>query len=471
MAGRAVFVVPPVGFYVREERCQGSTTGLAIHTLRPPLDLAQDAAILEAAGWFAAIVDAPAEGLSQPAVLARIAALRPDLVCTQATVPTLDADVAFLAAVKADNPGATIVARGASFGLDPCGALRRFPALDVVVFHEADAAFVAFARQGSWNGVPGAAWRVDGVVASAPPVPAVLDDLPRPARHLLKNELYTRADTGTPQTTLVTARGCPFGCSYCLASLENGTTVRRRSPASIRAEVEDCHRRFGIRDFLFLADTFTLDGAWVETLCRELIATGLPIRWVCNSRVDCLDEARVAWMRRAGCWGVSLGIESGDDDTLRRIGKGTRVDQARAATALLRRHGILSLGYLMIGFPWEDEARIRRGFEGFLDIDPDLAEILFPYPFPGTRIREDMIGAGVLAPDATPGDACARPAAPTPTVSVERLVALRAELLRRFVLRPRFLARMARRIADPRVLAQGIRMGWRLARDRLGARG
>jgi hypothetical protein len=462
---RAALVVPPTGLYVREERCQSFIPGLSIHPPRPPTDLAIDAAILEEAGWECTLIDAPAEGLPADRVVDALAEFRPDLVVAQASVSTFAADMAFLGRVRPRAPGATFAARGGALGIDPSARLAAYPVLDVVAHSEASAAFRAFARKGGWAGVPGAAWRDRGGrirVAPAGLAPD-LDDMPWPARHLLRNDLYPSGDTGEPQAVIEVARGCPFSCAYCLASREHGARVRRRSPASIAAEVGHCVGRFGIRSFLFLADTFTLDRDWVIGVCRALVDAGPGIRWACNSRVDTLDDERVVWMRRAGCWAVSLGIESGDPETLRRIGKGTTLEQARGAVRLLRRHGILSLGYFMMGFPWDDEAGIRRSFRGFLDIDPDLMEVQFAYPFPGTRLREEMIGAGVIAPDDMPEGAIAWPVARTLHLDADRLRRLRDELVVRFAARPAFVARMARRAARPRVAIQFLRAAWRLA--------
>lgn len=459
---RALFLIPPTGAFVREDRCQASTRGLLAHALRPPIDLAQNAAILERAGWTCAVIDAPAEELGHAATLARVVEFQPALLLAQVTVSTLADDVSFLERAREQLPQATFVARGGHFHLDPAGSLARLPVLDAVICREADSAFTAFATRGAWSGVPGVAWREGagvGVSEAGPPVE--LDALPTPSRHLLRNELYQRRDTGRAQTAIYVARGCPFRCSYCLAGQEHGIRVRRRSPQSVVAEVGDCVRRFGIRDFVFLADTFTLDRKWVEALCRELIDARLDVSWVCNSRVDTLDDERAGWMRRAGCWGVSLGLESGDEDTLVQIGKKATVAEAREAVKVLRRAGIVSLGYLMIGFPWEDEARIRRSFAGFLEIDPDLMEILFPYPYPGTEIREEMLAAGVLGPSDLPPEACALPAVPAKGLSREDLLRLRRELRLRFMLRPRFALRVARRVAEPAVLANAGRLAWR----------
>ncbi len=138
-----------------------------------------------------------------------------------------------------------------------------------------------------------------------------LDLGPYPARHLARNELYFRPDTGAPQTTVVTSRGCPSKCIFCLAPKISGSRVRRRSPENILGELRECVERHGIRDFLFRSDLFHHGSKWVLDLCQLIVDARLDIRWSCNSRVDTLDEARLEAMKRAGCWLIAFGVESG----------------------------------------------------------------------------------------------------------------------------------------------------------------
>jgi len=134
-----------------------------------------------------------------------------------------------------------------------------------------------------------------------------LDVLPFPTRHLCRNELYVRPDTGAPQTTLVTNRGCPHRCTYCLASQVAGLANRYRSVENVLAEIRECVERYRITSFLFRSDLFTQDAAWVRRLCAAILDAGLQISWACNARVDTVDAETLAWMKRAGCWIASFG--------------------------------------------------------------------------------------------------------------------------------------------------------------------
>ena len=88
-----------------------------------------------------------------------------------------------------------------------------------------------------------------------------LDEIPFPARDLMKNEMYPRPDTGEPMATIQVSRGCPSACTYCLTPVISGKSLRKRSIENIFAEIEECYYKHGIRNFFFKADTFTIDSS------------------------------------------------------------------------------------------------------------------------------------------------------------------------------------------------------------------
>ena len=292
-----------------------------------------------------------------------------------------------------------------------------------------------------------------------------LDSLPFPARDLCRNELYRRPDTDELQTTVVTNRGCPFSCCYCLANQVAGRRNRVRSVGNILDELQECVEKFGIRSFLFRSDLFTADRKWVRELCAGIRERGLDISWACNSRVDTLDAETLTAMREAGCWIIAFGIESGSQEMLDYIGKKTDLATAREALGLTRKAGILSSVYFMVGFPCETAETLLANERFAREIDPDVMEIFYVYPFPGTRIYREAVELGLLEEGEIPRSAYDSPAMAAVNMTREELAEARNRLLRRFYLRPRVIWRTLTRSRSVAELWNYVRYGLRQLKE------
>jgi radical SAM superfamily enzyme YgiQ (UPF0313 family) len=356
-----------------------------------------------------------------------------------------------------------MAAKGAHFNTLDEEALRRYPGLDMALRGEYEPACRDLARGVAWRDIGGITYRDadGGIVRTAnPTLVQDLDSLPFPARHLVRNALYVRPDTGEAQTTLVTNRGCPFNCIYCLANQVGGRHNRVRSVGNIIAEVCECVEKFGIRNFLFRSDLFTANRQWVMDLCGEIHARNLDIAWVCNSRVDTLDPEMLDEMKRAHCWMIAFGVESGSQEMLDRMGKKSDLAAARQALRMTRKAGILSSVYFLMGLPWESEETLRANEFFAREIDPDFLEIFYVYPFPGTPLYEEAVRLGLLKAGEIPRQAYDLPAMPALRLTKEQLATARNHALRDFYLRPRVIARTLARCRSWRELANYVRYGW-----------
>lgn len=456
-------IVPPTGLYVREDRCQTPLAKFSTIAPRPPIDLMYAAAAFEAVGWKATLVDCPAEGVDAAELERRVRAMQPDAVVLSCTTQTVGDDLATAAMVKRVAPRALTIAKGAHFNVLDVEELTRHPSLDVALREEIEETCLEIGRGRPLADVAGITRRTDdGRVVRNPsrPFTRELDALPFPARHLTRNELYVRPDTGAPQTTVVTNRGCPHRCTYCLANQVAGLANRYRSVEDVLAELRECVERHGITSFLFRSDLFTQNGAWVRRLCEAILDSGLAISWACNSRVDTVDAETLRWMKRAGCWIAAFGVESGDQATLDRLQKNARVEDARHAVALCRATGIKSSVYLLMGLPWDTHESLTELTAFAIDLDPDIVEFFYPYPFPGTPLQRELVELGLLAPGEIPKESYAYPAVPTRTLSREQLAAYRAAGLRSFYLRPAKIARTLLGTRSPTELRNYVRAGW-----------
>jgi len=459
---RAMFIVPPTGKYIREDRCQTPIQNLKTVALRPPIDLLYAAAAFRSAGAECRLIDYPGEERSWGELEADLAAEKPDFLVMSITTPSFEEDMQAAKVAKRVWPRTRTVAKGAHFNTLDLKALEDHPELDVCLRGEYEEACMELARGLPLDQIRGLSYRAgDGRIVRNESRPLVedLDALPFPARDLCNNALYVRPDTGQMQTTLVTNRGCPFHCIFCLANQVSGLKNRVRSPQNILAEIAECVQRHGIRNFLFRSDLFTANPAWVRSLCEGILDRALDIQWGCNSRVDTLDEPTLRLMKRAGCWIIAFGVESGDQASLDRMQKRARVEAAKPALDLCRRVGVKSSVYILMGLPWDTRHSIEANMRYAREIDPDYLEIFYVYPFPGAKLYDLAVDEGLLAPGAIPAAAYDAPAMPTHALGLDELRRLRRKAMRDFYLRPKVIWRALAGARSPRELANYLRYG------------
>jgi radical SAM superfamily enzyme YgiQ (UPF0313 family) len=226
---------------------------------------------------------------------------------------------------------------------------------------------------------------------------ADLDELPLPRHDLLPLEAYRAPLVKGPYAFVVTSRGCPAQCRFCIKHVSYGRSVRFRSPESVLAEIEELVG-LGVRSIHMYADLFTLNREHVMGICQGLLDHGLDVRWTCNSRVDFVDPEMLEAMARSGCWMISWGIESGDERMLRRMNKGIRPDQVEQALRWSKEAGIMNWGYFIIGLPGETEASIRRTIDFAKRLPLDLALFHIAAPHPGTPFFFEVVDQGWFRP-------------------------------------------------------------------------
>jgi len=212
-----------------------------------------------------------------------------------------------------------------------------------------------------------------------------LDTLPFPARHLVLNveglsKSYDR---------IMTSRGCPFGCTFCDSNKIWGKKVRFRSVKNVIDEIKEIKRKFGVSFFCIDDDTFTINPKYVGELCDEFIKENLGISWWCQIRTENITESLVKKMKRAGCTTVAMGIESGDDNILRRINKQLDKKTVLQASIIFKKYGILVDAFFMFGFPWENKIELDTTIKFMKEINPNYAWLAIIIPYPGTKLFAD----------------------------------------------------------------------------------
>lgn len=465
---RVYGIVPPTGKYIREDRCQTPIKNLKTISLRPPIDLLYATGAFEAAGCECRMKDFPGEDESWSELEADLRAFRPDMLVMSITTPTLELDMEAAARAKEIDPKILTIAKGAHFNTLDVKTLGEHPALDVVLRGEYEETCRDLALGLPLAEIAGLTYRDgEGRIIRNPDraLPADLDSIPFPARHLSHNSLYITPDTSEMQTTIITNRGCPFHCVYCLANQVSGTKNRYRSVENVIAEIRECVETHGIRNFLFRSDLFTQNKKWVVRLCQAILEAKLDIRWACNSRVDTITAEAAEAMKKAGCWIVAFGVESGDQETLDRIDKSAKVEDSYKAIQICRDAGIKSSVYLLMGLPWDTRETIDDLMAYARKLDPDVLEIFYAYPFPGTPLYKMCVELGLLKDGEIPKQAYDSPAMPGLYLTVEEFKALRRRAMRDFYLRPKKIVNTLRSAGSAKELMNYVRLGMVQLRD------
>ena len=467
-----LLVNPPGPLFQRgEDRCQANIEESSAVSLRAPNDLAYMAAMVRQFGLQPAVIDYPAEKLSWEDLECDLRNKMPDLFILSVTTATVIDDLYAFELAKRINPSVITVAKGALFFASDMKLFLRkqFDSMDFALAGESETIIAdlipALKNHKDLNAVPGIIYKnsdAQWVRNRQKIFEADLDSIPFPARDLLKNDLYVRPDTGTPQATIQTSRGCPSSCIFCLTPMISGQKVRQRSVQNIVDEIEECVNRYSIKDFFFKADTFTINKRFVIDLCREILDRKLDIQWVANSRVDTVDAERLNWMKKAGCWLVAFGFESGDDEILRKMKKEATAADAFEAVRLVKEARMSVYGFFMIGLPWDDRSTVEKTMRFAKDLDCDFSEIHIATPYEGTELHSIAKSAGLLTDEVIGHDYFHDPTMATFFLSREDIMNYRKKGLRRIYLSPKYVIKTLSKIHSVKELghysAYGVRM-------------
>ena len=373
----------------------------------PQVSLAQLAAMVTPQ-FSVEIVDAIAHRMGWKEFEAILRAKRPRIYITQVTAPTLTNDM--YGVFLAKSLGARTIAFGTHVTPMPTETMEPFPALDFVLRGEPEHTFKALVEtlaheapeadtEARLAEIQGLIWRRGNTVVTNldRPFIADLDDLPMPRHDLLPLSKYRIPMIRGPYTFIVTSRGCPAGCKFCIKHVSYQHSVRVRSPESIHRELIELSR-LGVHNIHMYADLFTVNREQVIKLCELLIREGPKVRWTCNSRVDFVDEEMLRLMGKAGCWYISWGIESGSREILKRTHKGTDPDKVERALRWSKAAGIRNWGYFIIGLPGETEDTIRQTIDFAKRLPLDIALFHIAAPYPGTPFFFEVMENGWFRP-------------------------------------------------------------------------
>ncbi|MCK9274285.1 MAG: B12-binding domain-containing radical SAM protein [Syntrophales bacterium] len=354
-----------------------------------PLGISYVAAAFASAGAEVQIFDFVINSYSPEKLKAELDRFDPDIVGANSVTLNFKTAADIITTVKEYNPDIITVMGGPHVSFDVINTLREYPAIDMIVIGEGERTAIElvskFRNRSSWKEVRGIAFRENGNIVITEPRPFIedLDALPLPARYLLPLSRYRAL--GYPPS-IITGRGCPYSCIFCLGRRMVGKKPRQRSASLIVDEIEEI-LSYGFSMINIADDLFTANREKVTYVCREIDRRGLKFVWTAFARVNTVDKETLEIMSSSGCQWISFGLESGNAEMLRRVKKAATLDQARHAVGLCKEAGIRPHGSFIAGLPGESPETLEEtiAFGEELNIDYGFH---FLAPFPGTTIME-----------------------------------------------------------------------------------
>lgn len=451
------FINPPFkaeyGKFSRESRSPAITKSGALYY---PLWLIYAAAYCEKAGFEICFLDAPAKQMNEAQSLEYIAENAADAVLYVfgTSTPSIKSDVAFAASVKLYYPSAFTLLVGTHPSARPEETLGYSRQIDAVAVGEYDNIVLELAkalqRGGGIETVRGLCINGADGCKRTPLMPAMkdLDEIPMAAefidRYLNPRDYFFAAAT-YPAIQIFTTRGCPFRCNFCVyPQTMHGHAFRGRSAENVVAEFQYIADHFpDVKEVVIEDDTFTSNKKRVLEVCSLLIERKLNkrLRWLCNARVN-LDLETMQAMKKAGCRLIIPGIESGSQEILDNIKKGTKVDQFHSYVANAKKAGLLIHACYMVGNCGETKETMQATLDLALKLNTDTAQFFPLIPYPGTEAYDWAYSNGYIEPDYEKyclPDGTHNTVLSLPNLSAQEMVDFCNMARKKYYLRPRYI--------------------------------
>ena len=398
---KACFINPPFkaefGKFSRESRSPAITKSGALYY---PLWLIYAASYLQKSGADVLFIDAPAKCMTEEQTLSLLKKNVHDteelLFVLDTSTPSIESDIAFASSLKREYPACFVLLVGTHPTVCYEEILEKTTSVDAIACHEYDMVvkelFFALEANTDWKQLKGLAYKSDEEIICNSPMPYIsdLDDIPFASafihEHLNVKDYFFAAAT-YPSVQIFTGRGCPFQCNFCVyPQTVHGHAFRARSPQNVVEEFEYIAANFpDVKEVVIEDDTFTINKKRIAEICNLLIERKInkQLKWLCNARVD-LDYEIMVLMKKAGCRLIIPGIESGCQEILDNIHKGTKLEQIHQYVKNAKKAGLLIHACYMVGNQGETKETMNETLRLALKLNTDTAQFFPLIPYPGT---------------------------------------------------------------------------------------
>jgi len=393
---KILFLNPPFkGRFSRTSRSPAITKG---GTLYYPIWLAYATGVAEASGHDVRLIDTPAENMNLEAVFSSLESIPPDLVIIDTSTPSIYNDAEVGAQFKKRFPGTFTVLVGTHPSALPQETLQLNDNIDAVMVAEYEYTVRDLAHAlehgHTLEHVDGLVFRKNGLIVHNKERDKIkhLDELPFISsvyKKYLNTRNYFFAAANYPMIMIMTGRGCPHKCFFCVyPQVFHGRHYRVRSAENVVDEFAYIVDNFPeVKEIGIEDDCFSANSGRVRRICDLIIERGIKIKWYCNVRAD-VDFRLLKRMRVAGCRLVTVGFESGCQEILDGMNKGGKIDRYYQFAKDAHKADILVHGCIMVGNPGDNRETLAQGYEFAKKINCDSMQFYPLYVYPGTEAYE-----------------------------------------------------------------------------------
>ena len=414
-----------------------------------PLGLAYLASALEQEKEFVRILDLCALRKSDNEVIRFIKKNKINLVGITSTTPQIFSAWQLAKAIKRFNRNINIVLGGVHPSVLPEESIKN-DFIDFVVVGEGERTLselvLALENNSNFSNIDGLIYKTNGVIKTTKPRKLIenLDEIPFPSRHLFPfPEKYTSPGQYHKFfADILTSRGCPFSCTFCANKAIFGRVFRTRSPANVVEEIIFLKNKYKLNEIHISDDNFTLDRERAKKICKLIIKNNLKIKWACGNgiHVSTIDEELAKYMKRAGCYRIGIGIETGNQSVLSKLGKQITLEQVERAVSLLKKNKIITVGLFMFGNMGENAKTMMDTIKFAKKLGLDYAQFFILTPFPGTPVFEYLKQKDyLLSEDWKDYGDFNKPLFRTKAISEDLLLKMYSDAYRQFYFRPSYI--------------------------------
>jgi radical SAM superfamily enzyme YgiQ (UPF0313 family) len=355
--------------------------------------------LLKQAGIDFSILDCQRLKLNNDQILPIIKKINPDIILSIISLPSLANDLKLLKKIKENLIHVSIVCVGTVCRMLANEILTKSQ-FDIVLLRNSypyvnglTALIFALADHQNLTDVYGVSTVNNGQIIHCPePIEIDINNLPTPDYDSIPLEGYDNYSDASgrklPYTLILESKGCPYGCIYCPYPIGYGKQLTFRSATKIVNEIEHLNGHHGVKVFAFKGQTFAYNKKHAVEICDEILKRKLDIIWFCESRVDEVGRDLLYKMSASGCKRIHFGVETGDVENLKIAKPGISLETTKKAFNLSRSYGFTTQAHVVLGWQDYNITRLENTRKFLLELKPDVINLNFLTPYPGTKIRQ-----------------------------------------------------------------------------------